>query len=105
MAWTAEAIVANTKCRRKDEIRELQALRDLWNDIFDPRFFVLKSVRFFLRELAFEKVHEAIELTEVEADRRHTLRRGEDSWLYFCKICWNWIRDENGGSTTRSALD
>jgi hypothetical protein len=55
----------------------------------------LASIEKFLRDLDFDEVREAMRI----ACYRISDRRG--AFLYFCKICWNKIREEPPTPTGR----
>lgn len=64
-------------------------------------YFEDESIRRFLLELRVEDLHEAVTITGQAVSRRtmHSRR----AWLYFCRICWNWIyelRGEGGDDAT-----
>ena len=55
-----------------------------------------RSGRLFLWRLPLDEVYEAIDIA-FGRKPAHSLHRDEDTWKYFCGICWNKIREGGGG--------
>lgn len=95
MAWdNTNEDIKYTVDRRKRELQELRALREFWNSLFDSRLLEMKSLRMFVTRLGFERVTTALQIVESETWTRPAIKRGAGPWLFFCKVCHNWIKDE-----------
>lgn len=57
------------------------------------------SVRRFLQHLPLAQIYDAIDLAHARRPV-HKPMSDQDTWKYFCGICWKMIRDANGGATS-----
>lgn len=79
---------------QKDAEKSVDAIQEMFQKVFPTRKFTdsfrLSIKRQFLPKLTQTKIHEAMEIT--------TSRMREDpsrAIAYFCKVCWNMIRDQS----------
>lgn len=50
-----------------------------------------KSIRQFVKHLTVADIKEAIDLAMFRVPPKSTFCN--KTWLYFCKVCWNWIKE------------
>jgi hypothetical protein len=79
------------------EAKELDELHALWCSYFKDWAWNEQSAKRFLRDLGVAVVSEAIETAVAHSDARGGSRnRPDDSWRYFCGICWRTIKRNAG---------
>lgn len=87
---------------RKREQKAVQELGSYWCDLHckpgeDGKWIVsktrLSSISTFCRRLPTVEIYEAMEIAHSRKPPRHS---DEDTWKYFCGICWSKIRQREG---------
>lgn len=84
--------VMEAKRDRLDE--QSWELMNMWRDVQDnaPRDW-MNSMRMFIDKLGYFEVREAIEI----AMAKGWTYSEQKTWRYFCGICWNKLRKQEGG--------
>lgn len=86
---------------REDEDAEIEELGLYWHNLYVSEIDANKylfgearvpSIRAFLKSLPQAVVMEAM---DISAKVPASLNRDESRWKYFCKVCWNKVREED----------
>lgn len=92
--------IAVAQGMREAEDSAIEYVKGLWVDSSgSDDGFDWESVRRFLaRGISVDDMRRAMATT-----RSRHISSGWKAWKYFCKICWNWIRERNAPTTEPDA--